>query len=434
MTVRPTTTHPPEAGDRQGSREARARKLLADGAITFTQTEAGAFDCQENGFKKYSVTLESCTCPDFTIWGKHGLRCKHLCALQIWLQAAEPPPPAPPPLVQATTRSAAPPGAADTTPAPAPRTPLAGHFNPTFHFQAKGETPMDQPNNSSLTGWVKLYHPSAGGVLCTLPLLLTAPLTAEQAQALFESVDRLIEAGFRTTQPGLEEGETRETVTHLARRSKSNPDGRSTPVLDVYCGGSFKTIHLYLNTDDDIAEFAQAFGITLASIPLFEGDAAIERNKNADRDKKYVIPVSGVDVVYRLNPKWEGDEDKKHAKRLFVRWERSGSRKPETPAAQPAAAPANGNGHKARSAEQALSDLGFATEPAAVKKAGDLVVTVGKSAGKKVRELNSSALLYFAGEEVDGQHFSPTDAPQLALQAAARTFLDWQLQHTVQPA
>jgi hypothetical protein len=174
---------------------------------------------------------------------------------------------------------------------------------------------------TAVNGWVKLYHPNSGGVQCTLPVPVDT-LSAEQARGLFLSVERLLGAGFQVSPAGLMEGETREPVTHLARRVKLNQDGGITPVLDVYCGGNFKTLHVYLNTPQEISSFAETFGFKLEVIPLWEGDAPIERGKNSERDSKYILPVTGVEVVYKPNPKWEGEEDRKHPKRAFVRWSR----------------------------------------------------------------------------------------------------------------
>jgi hypothetical protein len=173
----------------------------------------------------------------------------------------------------------------------------------------------------AVNGWMKLYHPNSGGVQCTLPVPVDS-LSVDQAKGLFLSVERLLTAGFQICPVGLMEGETREAVTHLARRAKANQDGGMTPILDVYCGGNFKTLHLYLNTAQEITSFSEAFSLKLAGIPLWEGDTPIERGKSSDWDNKYILPVTGVDVVYKPNPKWEGEEDRRHAKRAFVRWER----------------------------------------------------------------------------------------------------------------
>jgi len=268
----------------QDQRTARAREMLAMSAVSILETASGHWTVQNGDGEPYAVEKHasgySCTCMDFQRIRKTGVRCKHIEAVRL----------------------------------------SANQSDSNSGSQIKPKEVLQMENENLSNGWVKLYHPVAGGVQCTLPLP-TVALTLDQAKAMFESLNRLLEVGFVTTQAGLEDGESKEAVTHLARRSKANSDGTVTPIIDVYCGGNFKVVGIYLNTLDDQEAFCDAFGIMLNSIPLWEGDASIERGKNADRDKKYVVPVSGVDVIYKLNPKWEGDDDKKHAKRMFVRWE-----------------------------------------------------------------------------------------------------------------
>lgn len=183
--------------------------------------------------------------------------------------------------------------------------------------------------NNNICGWVKLFHP--GGVQVTLPVPVTHVVDQETAGIMLASVSAYLQAGWLANMPGLEEGETKEKITHLVRREKTNDDGSKTPLIDVYCGGNFRTLGVYLNTQDDIAEFEKCFG-PLAKFPVYDGDVPIERGKKPDRDKLYVISVSGVNVVWKLNPKYEGEEDKKNPKRLFVRWENGGaSSVPHTP-------------------------------------------------------------------------------------------------------
>jgi len=102
---------------------------------------------------------------------------------------------------------------------------------------------------------------------CTLPLP-TVPLTAEQAKSMFDSLSVLLQAGFKAQQEGLEEGETKEVVTHLAHRNKANTDGTSTSIIDVYCGGNFKVVGVYLNNEGDSQKFTEAL-VFLPTVSLF---------------------------------------------------------------------------------------------------------------------------------------------------------------------
>lgn len=225
-------------------------------------------------------------------------------------------------------------------------------------------------NNSDLCGgWVKLYHPAGGGVQVTLPVppIVFSPT---QAQAMFTNVSVLIDAGFMANPPGLEEGEKRETVSHIVRRRKAEDGGGSTPVMDIYTGGNFRILSVYLDGDkpDLVNEFIDLFG-PLSRFKVYPSNAPLERGKDAETDREYVTPVSdrGVQLVYKTNPKYDEAEAAAAAaekktykvpKRIFVRFERG-------------AAPANGNGHTngnghpapaatpTMTADQALASLGF---------------------------------------------------------------------------
>lgn len=164
-----------------------------------------------------------------------------------------------------------------------------------------------------------LFHPSGGKV--DIPLSLEAELTAEHAARLLRSVDALLNAGFAINMPGLLDGETVEAIGFAVRREKVNDDGSITPVADVYpVGGNFRLIGLYLNTQDDLRNFEQATGLRLDAMPLYDGNP-IERGANPRTDRNVVTLPTPAKLVWKMNPKWEGDQDKKHAKRIFARWE-----------------------------------------------------------------------------------------------------------------
>jgi hypothetical protein len=169
-------------------------------------------------------------------------------------------------------------------------------------------------------GWVKLYHP--GGALVTLPVFTDRMMTAEVAGMVLESVSNYLTAGWMVNLPGLEAGETVEEIGHVVRREKANDDGTATPVVDLYpARGNFRILGLYLNSPDDIKTFESACGLRLESLMLYEADNTIERGKNPKLEKYVRTLAKSAKVVWKQNPKWEGDEDKKHPKRIFVRWE-----------------------------------------------------------------------------------------------------------------
>jgi hypothetical protein len=170
-------------------------------------------------------------------------------------------------------------------------------------------------NTQALT---HLYHPS--GPKVDIPLSLMEALTID-ARILIRSVDALLEAGFTVNLPGVGDGETLEDIGFIVRKSKVNEDGTETPVIDLYpVNGNFRLIGHYLNNADMVAEFEAAVGLRLSALPLYEGDNSIERGKNPKLDK-YVVPLpKPAKLVFKQNPKYEGENDKKHPKRLFVRW------------------------------------------------------------------------------------------------------------------
>jgi hypothetical protein len=170
------------------------------------------------------------------------------------------------------------------------------------------------------SGWVKLFHPSSA--LVTIPLRLEKPILVTEAQALMESVTNLLQAGFSVEAPGLEEGEHVEEIGFVVRRSKANSDGSETPVVDLYPSrGNFRQLGKYLNNEADIQAFETACGVALNILPLYEGDNSVERGKNPKLDKYVVALQAPVKVVWKLNPRYEGDQDKRNPKRLFVRWD-----------------------------------------------------------------------------------------------------------------
>ena len=165
-----------------------------------------------------------------------------------------------------------------------------------------------------------LYHNS--GAKIDIPMPVDTEFSTVAASLLYRSLDNLIAAGFSVYAPSLEEGEQLEQISYIVRREKANGDGSITPIIDIYTQqGNFRQLGLYLNTDVDEIAFENATGLLINSLPVYEGEGSIERGKNPKLDK-YVVPTARqAKVVFKLNPRWEGEGDKKHAKRMFVRWE-----------------------------------------------------------------------------------------------------------------
>lgn len=178
---------------------------------------------------------------------------------------------------------------------------------------------MNTENLIRECGWVKLFHPSSAQV--TIPLFLDKPILVAEAQALMTSVTSLLQAGFSVEMPSLEDGEHEEEMGFVVRRNKINADETETPVVDLYpVNASFRRLVKYLNEEVDIHEFETSCGLTLTDMPLYEGDNSIERGKNPKLDRYVVALKRPVKIVWKFNPRYEGENDKKNPKRLFVHW------------------------------------------------------------------------------------------------------------------
>ena len=176
-------------------------------------------------------------------------------------------------------------------------------------------------STTQVTGWTKLFHPAGAQVSLPVPL---EPLSAEQARAMFNSVAALIDAGFQVNAPGLEEGELAEEVSAVSLRNAKD----ETPIIDFYSANTKllkKFMHLYLNNEQDVADFEAATGLHLAALTVYDGSLAIARDDN--KAGKYIIPLARpIKLVWKLSPKWEewkaaGGEGQEPHKRLLVRYE-----------------------------------------------------------------------------------------------------------------
>jgi hypothetical protein len=183
----------------QTERMERAIAALAAGEYKVTALEPGAWSVINGDNVPYRVTHQTCECKDFENIGKHGIRCKHICAIHILFpQAPE-----------------------KTTP-------------------AQGAKQAMEQTLSPITGWTRLYHPA--GVQVTIPIPLEKPISPETAQSALTSVSSLLDAGWLVDAPGLEEGEQKQEVVSVSRReSKDN-----TPIVAFYLAHP-KTLKKFLH-------------------------------------------------------------------------------------------------------------------------------------------------------------------------------------------
>ena len=179
-----------------------------------------------------------------------------------------------------------------------------------------------ESNTTQITGWIKLYHPS--GAQVSLPLPMLTRLTAQQAMEVLGSVSEYLNVGFLVNAPDLEDGELVEEVNAVARREAKD----ETPIIDFYSSNMKllkKFMHVYLNTEQDVAAFEEATGLKLAALPVYDGALAIARDDNKAR--KYIVSLPhSIKLAWNLSPKWEewkaaGGEGNEPHKRMLARYE-----------------------------------------------------------------------------------------------------------------
>lgn len=167
------------------------------------------------------------------------------------------------------------------------------------------------------TAWVRAYRADGWQVSFTFVLDADDPVGSANTQ-----IAALAANGYTPNAPGMKPGETFEEIGYVSRRQKA--DG--TPVLDLYSPNEVvkrKVFTLYIDSDQDAAEFKLATGLDWKSIPLYEGEAAI--SKESPSAGKYIIPVKfAAKVILEPNPAHDPNETdlkKMKPKHKFVRWD-----------------------------------------------------------------------------------------------------------------
>jgi hypothetical protein len=268
----------------QAERTQRAIAALAAGEYKVNALEPGVWSVVNGDNVPYRVTHSTCECKDFENVSKHGIRCKHICAIHIL-------------------------------------------------FPQGAKQAMEQAL-SPITGWTRLYHPA--GVQVTIPIPLEKPISTETAQSALTSVSSLLDAGWLVEAPGLEEGEQKQEVVSVSRRESKD----STPILAFYLAHPKtikKFLHHYLNTQEDVQAFEAATGLRLNAIPLWPGERDVDKDhKDAN---KYIVPLPRpIQIIWEINPKWqqwsaEGGKSTgaiEPHKRILIRYEVA-----QTPALKP---------------------------------------------------------------------------------------------------
>ena len=182
----------------------------------------------------------------------------------------------------------------------------------------------------TVCGWARLTHPS--GLLITLPV----PVHGERfdyAGAL-ASVNAALAAGWLAAAPGLEVGEEKEEIGYVLRRTKTNNDRSTSPIIDLYSTNDMvkhKVMSVYLDRPEDVSAFEHASGMQLAGLSDFPGTSAPKRGAGPSSDRFIIKVPRPFTVVLIPNPKWNAEEAAAVAargkgevygvpKRKFVRW------------------------------------------------------------------------------------------------------------------
>lgn len=151
----------------------------------------------------------------------------------------------------------------------------------------------DSTLNTSGSVWIKAYTPDGFQVSLTLPAL-----TVADAMRHIEDVRA---HGLLTTLPvdgGLESGESAETITMAVKRMKKNRKDELRPVIDVYWDGAgFKFVTIYLDTDEQIADFEAVSGLKVKDMPKYPSTAPLTAGDEETRE--FEVKVKTPFIVVR---------------------------------------------------------------------------------------------------------------------------------------
>ena len=190
-------------------------------------------------------------------------------------------------------------------------------------------------NEQLPTFWVTGYLPNGVKVSYTVPI----PFEVSPYEAAMQFTNMLLQGGFLLHEPGLEVGEEKERIVTVMRREKPS-DG--TPIIDMFpqwgAGGdepfgTYKYLHVYLNTPEDIAAFLSAAGLkSLDQIPLYDGQGALRRTAGKKHPKEFTPPQAFM-VVRAQGKEKTGSDGQPYRPWELVRYE------PVSPAPAPAVQP-----------------------------------------------------------------------------------------------
>jgi hypothetical protein len=191
---------------------------------------------------------------------------------------------------------------------------------------SNNEAPKQPEPAKKECGWVKLYSPQ--GALVTIPVT-EAPM---DYAAMLANVAKMIDAGFAVTAPGLEAGETKETVGWVVRGSVQGKNGEVSDKLILYSDRDemkYAILIAYLDSPEEVADFEYASGLKVNDLKVYIGTDKPQRGANKMQEPYFVKPAKKLSVVFAPNPKYnQADCDAakaknqpyKYSRNNFVRW------------------------------------------------------------------------------------------------------------------
>lgn len=130
-------------------------------------------------------------------------------------------------------------------------------------------------NNQEINSvWFRAYYK---GFQVSLTFGVTSP-----AQAI-TAIEDAIASGFLPTAEDVKNGEHKELIDTVVRREHIDKRGQIVPVIDLYPKwqgdfGQFRFTSVYLDNEEQVAEFEAQSGLRLDKLPVYESQAPLQRN------------------------------------------------------------------------------------------------------------------------------------------------------------
>lgn len=124
---------------------------------------------------------------------------------------------------------------------------------------------------------------------------------------MIDAMNQMWQAGVYPSTPEWALEHRYEVVSRVIVRHQIN-DGRTTPVVALYSDKPYlvnKVVHIYLNNNDDIAEFEAHTGLKLSALPVLRSETFPQLNRGNYDDMLVNFEPIGV-LTYKQEAKEEG--------------------------------------------------------------------------------------------------------------------------------